>query len=393
MSSNDLAPVAPPPPPALTRPPRRWIHAAVALVAVAATVGSLVAWRASAAAKSDKKAEPEKSFEFTASDLVRLAPRELGRVIPVSGSINPVLWTTLRSKLAAEVARIHVQEGERVAPGQVLLTLDAADLRARLNAQLAAQAEAQARLNLALKNQSSQRQLLSQNFISQNAFDSAQSGVEVAQAALDAAAAQAEIARRALGDTQVRAPFGGVVAKRLVSVGEKLSPDVALLQLVDLSQMELQAPLPVSEIPFIQVGQALELSVDGFERRVFKAKVGRINPSVEPGTRAIFVSFALANADSALKGGMFGKGHITLSAGASVNTLPLTAIHEEAGQTFVFTLKEGQLERRPVLLGQRREELGLVEVRDGPAPGVDVVAVKTEGLQHGLKASVKSTQR
>jgi RND family efflux transporter MFP subunit len=382
---------APEPVPAQPRR-RRWLHAGLVLLAVAATVGSLVAWRASQAEKSEKKPEPEKSFEFAQSDLARVTARDLGRVIPVSGTVNPVVSATVRSKLAAEVATIHAQEGEHVAAGKVLVTLEAADLRARLAAQLAAVAEAQARLDLAAKNQASQRQLLSQNFISQNAFDTAQNGVDVAQASLNAAQAQGEIARRALSDAQVRAPFSGIVAKRLVNAGEKVSPDVALMQLMDLTQMELQAQLPVSEIPAIQVGQTLELTVDGFGARIFKGRVGRINPAAEPGTRAITVFVALANGDGALRGGMFAKGRIALGASAPLNTLPVTAIHEEAGQSFVFGIREGKLERRPVQLGNRRDELGLVEVRDGPPAGTEVVAVQSEGLQHGLKASVKSAK-
>ncbi|MEI8326267.1 MAG: efflux RND transporter periplasmic adaptor subunit, partial [Betaproteobacteria bacterium] len=266
-------------------------------------------------------------------------------------------------------------------------------LRARLDAQLADVAQAQARLDLALKNQASNRQLLSQNFISQNAFDTAQNGVDVAQASLNAAQAQGVIARRALSDAQVRAPFAGIVAKRLVNAGEKVSPDVPLMQLVDLSNMELQAQVPVSEIPFLKLGQHLNLSVDGFEGRVFKGQIGRINPAAEAGTRAITVFVALANADGALKGGMFAKGSIAVAAGSAVNTLPAGAIQEEGGLSFVYTISDGKLERRPVLLGARSPDASLVEVREGPPAGSDVVAVKTEGLKHGAAASVKSAQK
>lgn len=365
---------------------KKW--SAVGALALAALVG-LLAWRAGAA-KEEKKPEAAKVFEFAPSDLVQLIPRELGRIIGVSGSINPLVSATVKSKLAAEVARVHVQEGERVVSGQLLLSLDTGEIKARLDAQNAAVAEAQARLDLALKNQTSQRQLLSQNFISQNAYDTAQNGVDVAQAALKAVQAQAEIARRALADTQVRAPFAGVVAKRWANAGEKVSPDVPLMQLVDLSKMELQAQVPVSEIPAIRVGQAVDLSVDGFDTRIFKGVIGRINPAVEAGTRSITVFVGLPNADGSLRGGMFAKGRIIANADAAVNALPLAAVQDEAGQALVFVVKNGQLERVPVQLGLRREDLGLVEVRDGPPVGTQVVAVKTDGLKHGLKASVKT---
>ena len=321
--------------------------------------------------------------------MVQVGARALGRIVSVSGSINPVVAATVKSKLAAEVAQIHVQEGEAVHTGQLLATLETADIRARLDAQQAAVAESQAKLDLALKNQANNRQLLSQSFISQNAYDTAQNGVDVAQASVAAAKAQADIARRALTDTQVRAPFSGVVAKRMVNAGEKVSPDVPLFQLVDLARMEMQAQVPVADIPFLKLGQALELTVDGFEGRRFSGTVGRINPTTEVGTRAISIFVALSNGDGALRGGMFAKGQIAVQTERTVNALPLSAIHEEAGQSFVFVIKNGQLERSPVQLGLKREDLGLVELRDGPSPGSEVVAVKSDKLKVGAKVQVR----
>ena len=372
---------------------RGWVKLGLVALVVALAGGSLLAWRASAANKPEKKPEAEKQFEFAPSDLVRLQPHELGRSIAVSGSINPVVSATVKSKLAAEVARIHAQEGQRVSAGQLLVTMDGADLKARLDGQLAAVAEAQARLDLALKTEKSNRQLLSQNFISQNAFDTAQSGVDVAQASLKAAQAQGLIAQRALSDTQVRAPFAGIVAKRLVNAGEKVSPDAPLMQLVDLSHMELQAQVPVAEVPFLKVGQEIQLTVDGFEGRIFKGQIGRINPAAEAGTRAISIFVALSNADGALKGGMFAKGSVAVNGSAPVNALPVAAIQEEAGLNFVYVIKDGKLDRRPVVLGTHGVNDTLVQVVEGPPSGTEVVAVKTEGLKHGAVASVKSAQK
>ncbi len=368
---------------------RRWVHWGVGLLVVVAAGGGWVALRAGSSAASEPSKQPDKPIELAGTDLVQVGARALGRIVSVSGSINPVVAATVKSKLAAEVAQIHVQEGEAVHTGQLLATLETADIRARLDAQQAAVAESQAKLDLALKNQANNRQLLSQSFISQNAYDTAQNGVDVAQASVAAAKAQADIARRALTDTQVRAPFSGVVAKRMVNAGEKVSPDVPLFQLVDLARMEMQAQVPVADIPFLKLGQALELTVDGFEGRRFSGKVGRINPTTEVGTRAISIFVALSNGDGALRGGMFAKGQIAVQTERTVNALPLSAIHEEAGQSFVFVIKNGQLERSPVQLGLKREDLGLVELRDGPSPGSEVVAVKSDKLKVGAKVQVR----
>jgi RND family efflux transporter MFP subunit len=382
--------------PALDAPPARrrrtWVKATVSVVVLVAVAGSLTAWRASAAKKDEKKPAAEKVFEFTASDMARLEARQIGKVIPVSGSMRPVLFATVKSKQAAEVATVLVKEGEQVHAGQVLLTLDTRDLKARVDSAQAALAEAKARLSLASKNQDTNAQLLAKNFISQNAVDTTQNAVDVAQANVNNSQAQLDIAKRALEDTQVHAPFAGIVAKRMINPGEKVSPDTPLMQVVDLAQMEIETQVPVSEIPLVKLGQEISFKVDGFEGRSFNGVVGRINPAAEPGTRSISVYVTLPNPDQALKGGMFANGKVVVAGTAPVNALPAMAVREEGGQTFVYTLKDGQLDRKPVSLGRKNSDSDYVEIRDGLPPGTQVVAVKAEGLKQGAKASLKVAQ-
>jgi RND family efflux transporter MFP subunit len=349
-----------------------------------------VAWKASQAKKEEPKKEAEKVFEFSAGDLARLEPRELGHLVPISGSLSPLTAAVVKSKVAAEVARVHVQEGQRVASGQMLVSLDTADLKARYDAQMATVAEMKARLDLALKNEANNRALLQKNFISQNAFDAVTNSAEVARANLKSAEAQAAISQRALNDAAIRAPFDGTVAKRMVNIGEKVSPDTSVVQVVDLSRMELEAMVPVAEIPGIRIGQELAFNVDGFGERNFKGKVERINPTAEAGSRSIAVFLVLSNADQALKGGMFATGKLAAAARSAVNAVPIVALREEGGQSFVYVIEKDKVERKAVTPGIRSVDLGLVEIRDGLAAGATVVAVKMDALKPGAKAIIKS---
>jgi membrane fusion protein (multidrug efflux system) len=361
-------------------------------IAAAATLGALAfGLRASLADKDPPKAAAEgpRTFEFAPGDLAELKREPLGRSIPVAGSMRPMLQATVRSKVAAEVARVHVQEGERVAAGAPLATLDTADLAARNEAQAAAVLEARARLDLAKKNQANSRALLEKSFISQNAYDSSENAVQVAEANLRSAEAQAAITRKALADAQVRAPFAGIVAKRFVNVGDKLSPDMPVAFVVDLSRMEMEAPVPVGEIPYVQVGQEIAFQVDGFNGRAFRGKIERVNPAAEAGSRSISVFVALPNADGALKGGMFANGMLATRTGADVEVIPASAIVEEGGQSFVHVVRNGKIERRTVILGARSPERGVVVVREGLERGVPVITVKAEGLKPGANAVLK----
>ncbi len=373
---------------------RRYLKPAIAIAVILAVGGSLVGLRASQGSKdAPKKDDGPKAFEFAAGDLAVMKREALGRDIPLSGSVRPLLAATVRAKVPAEVARVGAQEGDRVAAGHPLVVLDTADLKARAEAQNAAVAEMKARLDLARKNQANNKALLDKSFISQNAYDGVINTVQVAEANLRSADAQAAIAERALGDAQIRAPFAGIVAKRWVNVGDKVSADMPVVHLVDLSRMELEAQVPVSEIPYVKVGQDVEFRVDGFLGRPFTGRVERVNPSAEAGSRSISIFVTIPNADGALRGGMFASGSLAARLGTEVDVIPASAVLEEGGQSFVYVVKDGKVERRSVSLGTRNKERGLVEVREGLERGIPVITVKAEGLKAGAKAMVKTATK
>lgn len=367
-----------------------WVRLTVAALSAVLVLGSLVAWRATSAKKEEKKSDADKVFELSASDVATLAPQNLGLVIPISGSVRPVLQAMVKSKVSGEVSRVYVREGERVTVGQVLASIDTSDLKARHDTQLAMVAESRAKLDLAKKNELNNRALLAKNFISQTAFDSVASGLEVSESNYKSMTAQAAITQRALADAEVRAPFTGIVAKRAVNVGEKITADAPVMHIVDLSRMELEAPVPVSDIPSVKVGQEIVFKVDGFNEREFKGKIERVNPTVETGSRSISIFVALPNSDGALKGGMFANGTLAATSRAAVNAVPLAALIAEGGQSFVYTLKDGKVERKPITPGNRSVELGLVEVRDGLPEGSQVITVKADGLKHGARVVVRA---
>jgi membrane fusion protein, multidrug efflux system len=367
-----------------------WVKLSVAALSAAVAIGSLVSWRATSAKKDDNKSAADKVFELSASDVATLAPQNLGLVIPVSGSVRPVLQAMVKSKVSGEISRVYVREGERVTAGQVLASIDTSDLKARHDNQLAMVAESRAKLDLAKKNEQNNRALLAKNFISQTAFDSVASGLEVSESNYKSMIAQAAITQRALADAEVRAPFTGIVAKRAVNVGEKITVDAPIMHIVDLSRMELEAAVPVSDIPSIKVGQEIVFKVDGFNEREFKGKIERVNPAVEAGSRSISIFVALPNSDGALKGGMFANGTLAATSRAPVNAVPLAALIAEGGQSFVYTLNDGKVERKPITPGNRSVELGLVEVRDGLPAGAQVITVKADGLKHGARVVVRA---
>jgi RND family efflux transporter MFP subunit len=377
--------------PGMPKAPRRWRSKPVLITLfVLLVVASFVGLRATQAQKEEKKPEAKTILEFTPADIAVVEMRELVRSIPFSGSLAPVVQTTVKAKVPGDMNRVLVREGESVAAGQLLAQIDTADLRSRLETQVAALEEAKARLSIAEKNRENNLQLLHQKFISQNAYDTTHSTFEAAAANVRSAEAQLRMAQKAMADAEVHAPFAGIVAKKMANAGEKVQVDSPLFALVDLGRMEIEAPAPASEIPSIKPGQAVTFRVDGFGERDFEGRVERINPTADPGSRSITLYISVANRDGALKGGMFAKGQIVQNKTVLATVVPASAIRDEAGQSYVFTVEDGKIAKKAVKLGFTEPQQGLVEVQSGLEKGANVVSARVTGLKHGTPAVMKS---
>jgi membrane fusion protein (multidrug efflux system) len=367
---------------------RRALGGLVALLILTALAGS-VALRAS---RSGPDADPKApvALEFAATDLAHVESRALSRWLPLSGTLQPLNQTTLTAKVAGEIRQVTVREGEAVKSGQIIVRFDTADLEARLTDRMGALESSRAQLVLAEKTRTQNQLLLKQKFISQNAYDSAESNLSVTQGTLKSNEAQAQLARSSLNYAIVTTPLSGVVAKRYVQPGQKVSMDAPLITIVDLSQMELQAMVPANDIPELAIGMKVDVAIDGFGERRFPGTIERINPTTEAGTRAILVFIHIPNPDAELRGGMFGTGRVTLAAGAPVPTLPAVAIRTEAGQTFVWTIEDAKLVRRIVTVGSRDASAGRVEIKTALNPAYPILAAPFDNLRAGAPALVRA---
>jgi RND family efflux transporter MFP subunit len=364
----------------------------IALTGVGAVVTLKVSGKsqeAKAAEVSEKEKGPT-TLEFSSADIATVLAQPLARSLSVSGSLAPLTQATVKSTVAGEVRRVLVREGESVSKGAVLAEIDVNDAHTRLEAARADQAERRARWDIARRNRDTNLGLLKQNFISQNAFDQLQSTFQASEAAVQWADAQVKLASKAIDDAVVRSPMAGVVAKRLVNGGERVMADVPLLQLVDLSRLELEATVPAGEVSKVTVGQAVRFVVDGFGEQSFEGKVARISPVTEAGSRAIKLFVSVLNPTGVLRGGMFAQGRVNLSDAKVTSVVPISAIFEEAGQTYVFAIVTGMLVKQAVTLGLKDDANGVVEVTKGLSAGQQLVRVRMGGLKTGQSVVMAS---
>lgn len=367
----------------------KWWLAIVGVIAVAAIGGAaaLTVTKRSAQAEAAKKKE-QPPLEFAASDVVRLQAKRLAVDLALPGSIQAVSQATVRAKLSAEVKRVLVREGDRVTAGQTVAEFDTAQLRAQFAERTATHESARAQLAMTERTRTANAQLVKQNFISQNAFDTADSAYQAQLAAAAAARAQLEQTQLLLADAVVRAPISGTVAKRYVQSGEKVAFDAPLLSIVDLSQLEVQAQVPVSDVAQVRKGMPAQVEIEGLAGRAIAGRVERINPSTEPGTRTINIYVSIPNEDALLRAGMFARVALVTSADGEVPALPIAALRSDNGTSFVWIVNAGRIERRLVEIGRRDERAQLFEVRSGVGPNDVVLATKFDNLKEGLAAKV-----
>jgi RND family efflux transporter MFP subunit len=370
---------------------RRRIISGLIVVALAAGAAGAVVWQAARRPAVDPAvAAAPVALQFVPADLAYVENTTLARWLPVSGTLQPTRQAVVKAKVAGDLVEFTVREGEPVRAGQKIGRIDAADLQSRLADRMGAVESARAQLALAEKTRTMNVRLLNDHFISQNAFDSTESSFTVARGTLKSAEAQLQLAQNALRDADVIAPLAGSVAKRHVQPGEKVAIEAAVVTIVDLKDLELQAMVPANDVPELRAGMPVELNVDGYGERRFQGRIERINPSTEPGTRAILVYVSLPNPDAALKGGMFSTGRIALAASAPAPTLPLAAVRSEAGQTYVWTVDAGKLARRVVVTGRRDETNGRVEIKTTLPAQLPVLATRFDNLKEGAPAIVKA---
>jgi RND family efflux transporter MFP subunit len=371
---------------------RRTRIALIGVAALAALGGgaAAVALKGGAQPEAAKKKDERPPLEFSQRDIVQMVQRKLAVELALTGSVLPVSQATVRSKLSAEVRRVAVREGDRVAAGQVLVELDTAALKAQWAERSATLESAKAQLLQSERTRQAQAQLVKQSFISQNAFDTADASYRAQVAAVEAAQAQLAQTQLQLADAVVRAPIAGQVAKRHVQPGEKVSFDAPLLAIVDLAQLEIAAQAPVIDIARISKGATVEIDVEGLAGKTYRGRIERINPSTEPGTRMINVYVALNNEDGVLRAGMFARVRLAVGGERDVGALPVSAIVKDGEQALVWVIADDKLARRPVVLGLRDERAQMIEVVSGLAPDERVIATKFDNLREGLAAKVVS---
>jgi RND family efflux transporter MFP subunit len=293
---------------------------------------------------------PAASIEVKAADVLTLVPQSLVERLPISGNLKAVNSVVVKARVSGELIELKGREGDSVSAGEVIARINPVEFQRRLR-QAEQQADAaKTQIDIAKRQYDNNKALVDQGFISKTALDASSATLAGAQATYNAALAGADVARITLEDTVLRAPISGQISARLAQPGEHIGMNARLLEVVDLSSLELEATLSPADAMAVRVGQQATLSLEGSAQTI-SAKVNRINPIVQANSRSVLVYLRLQST-AGLKQGMYGQGELQLRQFQSL-ALPLSAVRTDKPQPYVQMLNKDKVVHQTVRLGQR----------------------------------------
>lgn len=321
------------------------------------------------------------AIELAPTDLVQVKTRELAQGLAISGSLKAVNSAILKARVAGELRDLRVREGDSVKAGQIVARIDPTDIEWRIK-QAQDQADAaKTQIDIAQRQFDNNKSLVDQGFISKTALDTSSSSLLGAQATHRAALASVELAKRSLEDTYLRSPISGMVAQRLAQPGERVAIDGRVLEVVDLSRLELEATLAAADSVQLQLGQTATLEIEGTSQSVL-AQVVRINPSAQASSRSVLAYLAISN-PSGLRQGLFAQGTVGI-AKQQLPTLPVSAVRIDKPAPYVQLVAGGKVVHQTVTLGNRGDADGeLMVTVNGVANGTEVVRGAIGQLREG----------
>jgi membrane fusion protein, multidrug efflux system len=303
---------------------------------------------------------------------VQVSMGEILQEVTAVGSLIADESVMIRPEIDGRLVGIHFEEGQTIAKGARLVTLDPAELQAQL-----AQAQAQARTELQRYERA--KELLAQQFVSREAVDLAKNN-------LDRADALRREAEARLSKTEIRAPFSGTVGLRSVSPGAYVKKGDDIARLENLGAIKVDFRVPEGYVSKLHAGQEIAVRLDAFPGEAFTGRIFAVEPVVDERTRTIVLRGRIRNDNMKLKPGMFVRVALVTDKRQNAITVPEQAIWPIGQENFVYRVQDGKAVQTKIAITSRRP--GSVEIGTGLSAGDVVVTEGQMKLKDGAPVMV-----
>jgi RND family efflux transporter MFP subunit len=333
-----------------------------------------------------------KSFGTARVTVFKVSKQRISENLVFTGVIEAWQTMNIMPEIGGRIAKIYVEEGDRVQKGQLLAELDTRAAHLQMEQAEAAVAVAQANYNDAEKNMERMARLIKENAVSEQQYEKIKLAFESADAQLSQARSALNLSKYNLDVSIMEAPFSGVVASRNAEAGDVInpmmggfSPNSGIVTLMDFSRVKIEADVSHQDVVRIEKGQPASMAVSAFPGRSFPGRVSVVNLTADPTTKKFHVEVAADNPDLLLRPNTFGEITIEVSSHDDALVVPQNAILENK---YVFVVNEDNtVQRQEVSLGL--ENTDMVEILSGVQLGDRVVVDGSYGLDNGTKIEIK----
>jgi RND family efflux transporter MFP subunit len=311
------------------------------------------------------------------------------RVGPLlSGSLEPVREAEVRAEITGTVVQSLVDNGQPVQKGQLLARIDDTAIRDQWLSARSMVTAAENAVAVARREEERTQRLAEAGAVAERDLDAARQARITASAQLEDARARLSQAQRQLDNTQIRAPFAGLVSERAASAGDVVQPGSEMFTIVDPSSMRLEASVPSDALTALRIGDPVEFKVNAYPGRTFAGRVERINPTADPATRQVRIYVAIPNTGGRLVAGLFAEGRVATDSREAL-IVPENAVDVRSVRPTALRVKNGRAERVEVELGLEDEAGERVEIRSGLAAGDTVLLGAALGVTPGSQVLVR----
>lgn len=327
--------------------------------------------------------------------VVRAVMAPVYEELPLTGSVTTRRQSRLSPEVAGLVARLHVDEGDEVSRGDLLLELDRDIARIERDSSAAQVAEATARLAEALRQQDETARLVEKQHIPPTRHEAAQAVVAIARAALERLHKELERRQELVRRHSVSAPFDGVITRKMVEAGEWVQIDTSLLVLTEINRLRVQVPVPQFYFADVHVGTPVRLALDAYPGREFHARVTMKVPLSSEAARTFPVRIDLANSERLFAPGMSARVMFRLGDSGAAESLLVSQdalVRKADGSASVWVVTPGSdgLSARQVPVSAGRSYRKHIEITTGAVQAGDRVVVRgNEILRPGQLVEIK----
>ena len=361
----------------------------IALIAVG--IYKFVTYKNKPADALSTKVQANLPIELTVSDVFNAQSISMTQGLPISGTLKATRSAMIKARGAGELVSLEVREGDAVRAGQIIAKVDPTEYLAKQR-QAQQQAEAaRAQVEIAQRQFDNNNALVNQGFISKTALDTSIANLNAAKATHQAAISALDVASKAVDDCSLKSPLNGFISQRLAQTGERVAPDTRIVEVLDLSQFELEATLTPADALSVKVGQPAKLNIEGSTQEV-SAKVLRINPSAQVGSRSVLIYLGIQG-HPAFRHGLFVQGSLGTQKIQTV-VIPLESVRTDKSVPYVQVAQDGKVVHLKVSLGAKAEVDGKVMMAAPEiAEGTQVLAMSAGALREGALIKLPTLQK